>query len=739
VDKRGILDGLTIIDLGTGHAGCVAALLLAEAGADVLRIQPRQWQCPLQPGQAALWNRSKRLLELDLDQIEGRDQLNKQLDNAHLLISDLLPLQASQLGLSNEYLRRGREQLVLVNICGAPGSDLPVDDLLVMAHAGILDEQAAVGREGPVYLRFPLGSWHAAFLAAIGGLLRLRQGHVGVVQTSLLQGALIPLMMHWHETENTSPALQLGMPKSVPPTLFQCADGKWLHVMPDPNRAPEVRQALDALDPQQRSAANAEFAHQPITWFKDRGAMALVFRTRPRDEWLALLQVADVPADKVAAMGGLYLDEQACANGYVKEIDTAHGLTLQPAIPLVAEALDAISRWHPPARSAHQDFSKPLLGLNVVDLGAFVAGPLAPMLLADLGAEVIKVEPLNGDPMRVAEWPFNACQRGKRSLALNLKSPSAQVITQRLVEWADVIHHNQRMPAIERLGLGGEALLACKPDLIYCHVSAYGAKGPRRDWPGYDQLFQAASGWESESAGQGNEPTWLRFGMMDHLAGLASVLAVTLALFERDRCGKGQAVSSSLLAASLFTMESPADPEGRLQDFAHLDSDQLGVAPLRRLYPCRHGWIAVAQRPGDEHGLARVLTLAGVSNVQQLTATMAGLSVPEALLLFDDADVPAVEARTDQKQAFLDNPGNRRSGLVVDFPHSRYGRLTLPGGFWHFDDQPSTVGPLPPPLLGEHSRIILEELGFDELQINQWVAQALVYDPGSLGSAELNR
>lgn len=731
MSMRGILQGLTIIDLGTGHAGCVASLLLAEGGADVVRIQPRQWRCPLQAGQAAIWNRSKRVLELDLDQPEGRHQLDQLLDSADLLITDLLPARALLLGLDNQRLRHGREQLVLVNIAGIPDSEVPVDDFLVMAQVGILDEQAAQGRDGPVYLRFPLGSWHAAFLAAIGGLLQMRNGNGGVVHTSLLQGALIPLMMHWHGTENTSPALRLGMPKTVPATLFQCADGLWLHVMPDPNRAPEIREGLEALEPAVRAAANAEFSGQPITWFKDRGAMALVFRTRPRDQWLALLQTADVPADKVADMGELYLDEQARINGYVLEIQTAQGLTLQPGVPLVAKSSPSATAWQRPLNSGQDNRAGLLQGLKVVDCGAFLAGPLAPMLLADLGAEVIKVEPVNGDPMRVAEWPFNACQRGKRSLALNLKDPVARQIMQRLVQWADVFHHNQRMPAVERLGLGSQALLAAKPSLIYCHVSAYGAQGPRRDWPGYDQLFQAASGWERESAGEGNDPEWLRFGMMDHLAALASVLAVVLALFDRDGSGNGQAISSSLLAASLFTMESPADSDGRLQEFAHLDTDQLGVAPLRRLYRCSEGWLAVAQHVDDDMALARVLRQFDVTSVEQLSARVAGFSLAEAQRLFDSADVPAVEARTDQKLAFLANAGNRQAGLVVDFAHAQYGQLTLPGSFWRFEDGSSTLGPLSPPLLGEHSRCILGELGFDPQQITRWCEQGLVFDYGT--------
>jgi crotonobetainyl-CoA:carnitine CoA-transferase CaiB-like acyl-CoA transferase len=138
------------------------------------------------------------------------------------------------------------------------------------------------------------------------------------------------------------------------------------------------------------------------------------------------------------------------------------------------------------------------------------------MLMADLGADVIKVEATTGDPMRWADWPFAGCQRGKRTVALDLKSAASRPALEALVMWADVVHHNLRMPAARRLGLDSASLRSINPDLVFCHTSSYGPIGPRADWPGYDQLFQASCGWERAGAGAGNPPMWHRFGFMDH-------------------------------------------------------------------------------------------------------------------------------------------------------------------------------------------------------------------------------
>jgi len=365
----------------------------------------------------------------------------------------------------------------------------------------------------------------------------------------------------------------------------------------------------------------------------------------------------------------------------------------------------------------------PLEGLKVLDLGSFLAGPLAPMIMAMLGAEVIKLESAGGDLMRHAEWAFAACQRGKRSIALNLKDPAGRPVLEKLVKWADVVHHNMRMPAANKLGLDYQSLRAINPDIVYCHVSSYGPIGPRKDWPGFDQLFQASCGWEYEGAGEGNPPIWYRFGMMDHQCAMASLVATLLALHERERTGEGGAVAASLLGGGLLTLrETVVLPGGELAPYPRLDSRQLGVSEDRRLFECRDGWImAVNEAPG---ALAALKARLG----DNLEAALAVLPCPDAIAAVHAAGGKAVLARINQREAFFDDPVNRALKLAVSYPHKVYGRFEQVGTFFDFGDLDTKFGRAPP-VIGEHSREILAEFGFAPAAIDAMLASGLVVAP----------
>ena len=141
----------------------------------------------------------------------------------------------------------------------------------------------------------------------------------------------------------------------------------------------------------------------------------------------------------------------------------------------------------------------PLSGVVVLDLGQYLAGPFAPMLLGDLGAEVIKVEPVRGDGMRMAGMPFVGCQRGKLDIAVDVKAPEGLEVVMRLAEMADVVHHNMTKGTAARLGVDYEALRERNPQLVHCNTYAYGAEGPLSEFGGLDPVYQAACGLEYEA------------------------------------------------------------------------------------------------------------------------------------------------------------------------------------------------------------------------------------------------
>jgi crotonobetainyl-CoA:carnitine CoA-transferase CaiB-like acyl-CoA transferase len=583
-----------------------------------------------------------------------------------------------------------------------------------MARLGICDEQMPWHRDGPVLIRFPLGSWGTVYLAASGILARLiargRTGHAGPAHTSLVAGALVPMGMHWSRADHPSDPMRIGFPKEgrgSQATIYECGDGQWMHLMGNPMLSPKVQAEI-------------------VNHGDGPDAVAKTFLTAPRQAWLDDLWASDVPGQPCMPFGAIFDDEQARANSYVIEHDDPeHGHITVGGKPLTvtppqtvrgpapahgAHTDDVLTAWSPrPARPKGTNTRFPLEGVKVLDLGAYLAGPYAPMILADLGATVMKIESTTGDAMRPTGWAFNGCQRGKLGVALDLKAPSARPVIEAAIRWADVVHHNIRMPAARRLGIDPDSVRAINPDVVFCHTSSYGPTGPRADWPGYDQLFQAQCGWEVLGAGEGNTPMWHRFGFMDHQCALSSVVATLLALYHRDETGEGMNVAGSLLGAGALTAsETFVHADGTLAPFDGLDTDQRTVSEGRRIVQLDDGWVAIsASTP------AQLSALRGVA--------LEGRKVADALADLDAVGVPAEYVRENQRDPFFDDPANRAAGLVASYPHAEFGAMLQPGGFWYFGDQDVQLH-LAPPALGEHTVACLTELGFDQTAIDQLLA-----------------
>ncbi len=747
--EPGILEGIRIVDMAEGIAGSVAALLLAEAGADTVKVERPVRSATHNPAGARTWNRSKRSVLLDLDTDAGAGHLQQLLAGADVLIHDLTPDQAGSLGVDDASLAARHPQLIASSVlawpANHPDANRPVDEVLAMARLGICDEQRAMGRDGPVLIRFPLGTWGAVYLAAAGIAARLftrtRTGRAGPAHTSLVQGALVPMGMHWSRVENPSPPLAMGMPKETggsQATLFECADGIWIHLMKSPDGAPLMQKVLAEMGAEAVAAANQAAGEGSAFGYPNRGANIKAMLTRPSPEWLADFWANDIPVQPAEPFGAIFQDEQARANGYIVDVDdveagriTVAGLPMTtdppcriafPAPVLGAHTDEVLTEWSPRPRpgGAGPAGRWPLEGVKVLDLGNYLAGPYGPMILADLGADVIKIESTAGDAMRPTGWAFAGCQRGKRGVALDLKAPESRPALEALVRWADVVHHNVRMPAARRLGIDYESLRAWNPEVVYCHTSSYGPAGPRADWPGYDQLFQAQCGWEWLGAGEGNPPMWHRFGFMDHQCALSSVVATVLALYQRERTGKGQAVAASLLGAGVLTAsETYVGPDGALAPYAGLDGDQTRIRPGYELIQVADGWIAVAaQTPAQ---LTALRTLAGTDDVADAAPALRDRSRDQLLTDLDSAGVPAEAVRQAQRFPFFDDPGNQAAGMVASYQSAEWGRMEQPGAFWYFGDLDVRLH-LAPPAVGEHTVEVLTEVGLERAEIDALVA-----------------
>jgi crotonobetainyl-CoA:carnitine CoA-transferase CaiB-like acyl-CoA transferase len=382
----------------------------------------------------------------------------------------------------------------------------------------------------------------------------------------------------------------------------------------------------------------------------------------------------------------------------------------------------------------------PLQGIRVVDCSGYIAGAYAGMMLADLGASVVKVEPLEGEAFR--ELPgFYAWNRGKRSIALNLKSPEGLVVVEKLVSGGDVFLENMRPGVADRLGLGYARLSAINPRLVYCSVTAFGSSGPYVDRPGFDPLLQAMSGMMALQ-GFGGAPQYLRIAVTDYYTASLAAQAMLTGLFVRERTGRGQHVETSLLHGSLsFQSGNTVEYAGKPTGFR--------PSPTYRLYEAGdHKWFFLACGNQSFWGkLCKALGLEELARDPRFASWMlrndnAGALMPLLeerfltkphdywLALLAEHDIPAAPVQA-LAEFMANDPAVRHHDLVREYDHPELGKLRMLGAPMVFSDTPAR-DPGRPPMLGEHTEAVLHELGYDDAAIDDLRTRGVLRGLGSV-------
>ena len=386
----------------------------------------------------------------------------------------------------------------------------------------------------------------------------------------------------------------------------------------------------------------------------------------------------------------------------------------------------------------------PLSGVRVVEITNVVSGPAAGALLADQGADVIKVEPPGGDLIRRQSESglpplFISCNRGKRSLAIDLKQPAAREIMWRLLDGADIFLQNLRPGVTERLGIGEPEVRARLPGLIYVSISGFGDSGPYAAKRVYDPLVQAVSGFaDIQADGETGRPRMIRTVIADKTTAACAAQAATAALFHRERSGHGQHVRISMLDA----MTALLWPEGMAPYTIVADNGKLPPPSHDRIFETRDGYItcgtvsdsewrglcAAVERPDWlEHPL--FATQADRNrNKDQRYALMA-----EALLertsaewmeRLDRNDVPCAPVL--RRADMFEHPQILHSDLIRELDQPGVGTIRQARPAARFGVSPA-LDPRPAPRIGEHSRPILAELGYTGEEIGALATNAVVF------------
>jgi len=742
--------GIRVLDCTQGLAGPLATMLLADFGAQVLKLEPPQGDRAKHLPGYITWNRNKKRLTLDLADEAGRGRFADLLTAADIAVFDHSPRDLETLGLDAETLAERHPRLIHLWMppYGTTGrwSELPAH------HATLTGLSGAAFRQGS-YADQPV--WHVAQIvhhaqgimaAAAAGAALLQRGGQG-------RGRAVTVSGLHAMAETACPIAHVAYPDmggghplggSASYRLYPCGDGKWL------------------------------FLATLFSWFFERAIKALgldqaplrmdigsaiqaKLLSGPREQWLATFREHDVPAGPVEHREDFLASEIIHANELVAELEhPEHGPVRMVGVPawlhetpgsvrhLIEDATPAdladFTAPRPIPNELEDRAGAPLDGVRVLDLGTVVAGAHASAILANFGADVVKIESQDGDPFRYSGGFINY-NRGKRGLGLNLKQAAGKALFHDLAGGADVVLDNYRLGVRERLGIDHAALAPLNPRLISCSINTYGSRGADARLPGFDPLLQARSGLMWAQGGDEGEPVFHAIPVNDVATAAMGAFAVIAALHARERTGRGQDTETSLAAQSaLYQSGDLTWYEGR-PPMARGGRDCLGFSALDRFYRCANGWVTLAcTTPKHFAGLAEALgrpdwsarwdgaaALAEPRDgalAAELARAFAAVRRDDAIDLLCDAGVPAAPvlrtAEAHNADYFWEN------GYYELRSHPAEGDMITSRGFASFDGAPLRFEMLHPDL-GEHGVEVLQDYGVPRERIIELAREHVIF------------
>jgi crotonobetainyl-CoA:carnitine CoA-transferase CaiB-like acyl-CoA transferase len=744
--------GVRIADFTQGVAGPMACMLLGDFEAEIVKVEPPGGdRLKDHPGYPA-WNRNKTIVVLDLADPADRVRAQDLARAADIAVFDHPPGDLEALGLDAASLRQGSPHLIHVWMppYGTRGrwSRMPPRHSLLAAASGIAFRQGAYG-DSPIHLILPIG-WYGQAVMAAGamGAALYERGASGQGQAVTVSGLHGVSEVGGVVMVLDQPRLPRGLPQGASPTyrLYQCGDGEWFFLAT--LFMPFFRKAIDAL------GLGAHWETLVLNPALALDVLEEVFRSQPRRHWLGLLADAGVPcapvgnrtdwfAGEAVRHAGLRLEFEDPVRGRLAMPGPPVRLSTTPASVRSLPAAGSLPAWTPPPPAvAGPGARRPLEGVKVLDMGSVIAGALAGAVLANLGAEVIKIESPEGDPFRSDGGPFLACNRGKRGLGIDLKQPGAKEMFLDLVRQSDVVLDNYRFGVRKRLGVDYEALRQVNPRIISCSVNAYGDAGPRAPLPGFDPLLQAEGGMMAAQGGAA-EPVLHTIAVNDVATAGVVAFGIISALNARRRTGEGQEVITSLLAQSLtFQLGEVVTWEGR-PPAPSGGVDCVGLSPVHRYYECQDGWLAVAaETVAEADALLTVLeTQADPTDALtappegplagRLAATLSGRPRAATLDALEAAGVPCapcIRGYEAYEDAWL-----AENRVYEAWRHGRLGEAVGVRSYADFDRTPGGFRH-PVPDAGEQTRQVLADFGLAPERIAALLAAGAVFEPAAARS-----
>jgi crotonobetainyl-CoA:carnitine CoA-transferase CaiB-like acyl-CoA transferase len=796
-----LAEGYRVLDLSErSPAAAVAGMVLADLGAEVIRVEPEGGDPVRALAGSRVWLRGQKSVTIGRAEVEN-GQWRRLRDSADAILTTAQPWSAKPTGLLDYYPANPRQILAVLTAHPRAvaevkfphaGEDAPVCGELIEAQYGCMDAQEG-WREGPIFLGWPLATFGAAWMLQLGitaALLeRERTGKGQVLTTSLLDG--IAILRNVNFVAGDRIGSMSPPPKGKHSTyrlivsLFECGDERWIQIHTGGRgQFNRLMKAVGRHDLAIEFPNAGMFGGDPMTQEQADELweyLEKTFKTRPAQYWCDLLAEADVCAMPALLAGEALWLKQMEINGMVdilpggeRRLGRVAKFARTPMevgreIPAPGQhnsiLLAGTDSQSANAANTHNGASVtpafppatrrvgPLDGITVLDFGFYMAGPFANRIFADLGARVIKVEEYHGDPMRSPNLAMLlGTHRGKQSIAVDLKSEQGRDVIYELARRADVVHHNMRAGAMDRLGMGYDTLSAINPGVVYCHSSGYGNEGPWALLPTFEPLHSAIGGLLTRTGGELNAPR-IYLTHMDYGCGLTSATMTIAALIERERSGKGQYIEVPQTGAGLLAMSDAHGHEGRISETFPLDYDQRGHAPTNALYRSADGWIVIAcYSPVEWEGVRRGLGIASVqwpayerARNEKLGASEAAHTIAEALakLTTTGAErrlraegVPCAAPQRVTPQQIVAEPALRSLSVIVAEHHPEGGNVLEVGHTLRFGNA-NAVHLNPVPLIGQNSIAILRELGKPETEIRSLIDGKIIRDAGRHVAAQI--
>jgi crotonobetainyl-CoA:carnitine CoA-transferase CaiB-like acyl-CoA transferase len=766
----GALSGIRIIDFGQYIAGPLTAMMLGDQGAEVIRVDPPtgpMWDTPAN----SVWNRGKRRISLNLEHSNDVRIARRLIATADVVIENFRPSVMKRLGLGSETMLNANPALIYCSLPGFAADDpragTPAWEGVIGAATASYQSPSSGG--DPHYTAIPLASNFAAFTACnsiVAALIaRARTGRGQRIETPLFDAMFEAFgargqKNYDHDILTSRVEAQLQS-DPLGGGFYRCADTRWVQLLVMLPRhfdwfAERVFPAqwhLEGLADQDRLHRTPELAAEL------RVRLARLFETRDAAQWEEIVSDAGTPFCVCRTVDEWLVSPQARATRSVIELDDPeYGPMRQPGFPVTLsrsspdqptparprdadretileeletrEAPRLLVHEHSNGRGRnHEILEGALDGIRVIDTTQIWAGPTCGRVLAEYGAEVVKINDTSGEVF--SHLHVNS---GKKSILLNLRKAQGVAILDRLVECADVFMQNFTLGVADSLGIGEAAIRGKRPDVVYASISAYGHEGPRGAHRGWEPVGQAATGMELRMGG--DVPMMQPYALCDYGTGLMGAYSVLLALYHRMQTGVGQHVQAALsMTGTLhqtpfmyhYAGVTRKEPRGL---------DARGSSPLQRLYRARDDWFFLGAKSSQRARLGSVVGLEDCEEVShdeletRLTERFALEPADHWIARLRKSGMGAAKVAT--LEEIMEDEWARSHGLSVVRTHEGVGRVRMVGPSPRLSATPLRVTE-PAGLPGSDVAEVLADLGI-EMKLEGLVADGVIALP-SCGAA----